>query len=100
MNVNQIPSKGEIGKIIRSAFIPKKGYKIVGGDYSGMELRIIAEFSKDPLWVDAFNTGKDLHSVLCAKTFNIDISKVKDPFPGNPDMTYRDVQKTINFGLA
>lgn len=99
-NVNQIPSKGEIGKVIRSAFIPRKGYKIVGGDYSAMELRVIAEFSKDPLWVDSFKNGEDLHSVLCSKTFDIPIDKVKTPFPGNPDLTYRDVQKIINFGLA
>jgi DNA polymerase-1 len=99
-NLNQVPSKGELARIIRSCFIPRKGYKIVGGDYSGMELRIIAEFSKDPLWVNAFNEGKDLHSVLCAATFDIDIKDVKTPTPFKPDITYRDVQKTINFGLA
>lgn len=99
-NVNQIPSKGELGKEIRSAFIPKKGYKIVGGDYSGMELRIIAEFSKDPTWVNAFKEDKDLHSVLCAMTFGISEEEVRNPFPVKPDITYRDVQKTINFGLA
>lgn len=99
-NLNQVPSKGELAKVIRSCFIPRKGYKIVGGDYSGMELRIIAEFSQDPLWVNAFNEGKDLHSVLCAATFNIDIKDVKTPTPFKPDITYRDVQKTINFGLA
>lgn len=97
-NLNQIPSKGELGKKIRSCFIPKEGYKIVGGDFSGMELRIIAEFSKDPLWLNAFNNGEDLHSVLCSKTFDIPITDVKKPFPKKPDITYRDIQKTINFG--
>lgn len=99
-NVNQIPSKGDTGATIRSAFIPRPGYKIVGGDYSGMELRIIAEFSKDPLWVDTFNNGGDLHSILCAQTFGIPIEDVKKPFPEKPSFKYRDVQKTINFGLA
>jgi DNA polymerase-1 len=99
-NLNQIPSKGELGKEIRSCFIPKKDYKIVGGDFSGMELRIIAEFSQDPLWVSSFVNGEDLHSVLCAATFDIPITDVKKPFPGKPDITYRDIQKTINFGLA
>lgn len=65
-----------------------------------MELRIIAEFSKDPLWVNTFKQGEDLHSVLCSETFDIDIKDVKKPFYANPDITYRDVQKTINFGLA
>jgi len=99
-NLNQIPSKGELGKEIRSCFIPQEGYKIVGGDFSGMELRIIAEFSQDPLWVNSFINGEDLHSVLCAATFDIPITNVKNPFPGKPDITYRDIQKTINFGLA
>ena len=99
-NLSQIPSKGELGKEIRSCFIPKEGNVIVGGDYSGMELRIIAEFSQDPLWVNSFKEGKDLHSVLCAATFDIPITDVKLPFPGKPDIAYRDIQKTINFGLA
>ena len=97
-NLNQIPSKGEIAKVIRSCFIPKDGYKIVGGDYSGMELRIIAEFSQDPIWVNAFLEDKDLHSELAALTFGIDVKDVKTPFPPKPDLTYRDVQKTVNFG--
>lgn len=99
-NLNQIPSKGELGKKMRSCFIAKPGYKIVGGDYSGMELRIMAEFSKNPLWVNAFKEDKDLHSVLCSATFGIDISEVKNSCPFKPDITYRDIQKTINFGLA
>ena len=100
-NLAQIPSKGELGKVIRSGFIPRsKDYVIVGGDYSGMELRIIAEFSKDPLWVKTFQESGDLHSVLCSETFEIPIENVKNPFYANPDITYRDVQKTINFGLA
>ena len=99
-NVNQIPSKGDVAKRIRASFIARPGYKIVGGDYSGMELRIIAEFSKDPTWVNTFKEGGDLHSVLCSMTFGIPIEDVKKPFPEKPTMSYRDVQKTINFGLA
>jgi DNA polymerase-1 len=99
-NLNQIPSKGELSKVIRSCFVPKENYKIVGGDFSGMELRIIAEFSKDPVWLNAFKEGKDLHSVLCAMTFDIPIENVKQETPFKKGVTYRDVQKTINFGLA
>ncbi len=100
-NLNQIPSKGELGPVIRSCFVPKsKDYCIVGGDYSGFELRIIAEFSQDPLWLKVFNEGGDLHSVLCSETFGIPIEDVHKPFPKNPDITYRALQKTINFGLA
>jgi DNA polymerase-1 len=97
-NLNQIPSKGELGKVIRSCFIPEKNYKIVGGDFSGMELRIIAEFSKDEVWLNAFKDGQDLHSVLCAMTFDIPITDVKKETPFKKGVSYRDVQKTINFG--
>lgn len=99
-NVNQIPSKGELGPVIRSAFVPEKGNKMVGGDYTGMELAIIAEFSKDPVWVNALKEGKNLHTELCKITFNIPEDKVKEPFPYKETMTYRDVQKTVDFGLA
>jgi len=99
-NLNQIPSKGELAKVIRSCFIPQDKSKIVGGDFSGMELRIIAEFSGDPLWINAFKEGQDLHSVLCAATFGIDIKDVKQETPFKKGVSYRDIQKTINFGLA
>lgn len=100
-NLSQIPSKGELGKIIRSCFIPRsEEYVIVGGDYTGFELAIIAEFSKDELWVDTLKAGENLHSVLCSETFDIPIEDVKKPFYANPNITYRDVQKTIDFGLA
>lgn len=99
-NLLNIPSKGELGPLIRSAFITRKGYKWVGGDYSGMELCIIADLSNDDVWVSALNNGEDLHSKLCSATFNIPIEDVKKPFPYNPSLTYRDVQKTINFGIA
>lgn len=64
------------------------------------ELRIIAEASNDPIWVEAFKSGKDLHSELCAMTFDIPLSQVKEPSSFKPDLKYRDIQKTINFGLA
>lgn len=99
-NLQQIPAHSELGQVIKSCFIPKEGYKFVSADYSGMELRIIAEYSQDPLWVSTFIEGKDLHSVLCSETFNIPIEKVKDSFPGKPDISYRFLQKTVNFMLA
>jgi DNA polymerase-1 len=99
-NLNQIPSKGDLAKQIRAAFIPEDGYKIVGGDYSSFELAIIAEFSEDPLWINTLNEGKNLHTELCKVTFDIDDSQVKSKFPPKPTLTYRDVQKTVDFGLA
>lgn len=99
-NTNQIPARGKFGPMIRSAFTAPEGKKIVGGDYSAMELRELAQFSKDSLWLDIFRSGRDLHTVLCAQTFNIDEADVRKPYPNNPTITYRDIQKTINYGLA
>jgi DNA polymerase I-like protein with 3'-5' exonuclease and polymerase domains len=97
-NTNQIPARGKFGPIIRSAFTAPEGKKIVGGDYSAMELRELAQFSKDPLWLKIFKEGQDLHTVLCAQTFNIPEEDVRKPYPNNPTITYRDIQKTINYG--
>jgi DNA polymerase-1 len=99
-NLQQIPSHSELGQVIKSCFVAKKGYKFVSADYGQFELRIIAEYSQDPIWVKAFKDGKDLHSELCTLTFGIPLERVKDPFPGKPDISYRFLQKTIGFGLS
>ena len=99
-NLLNIPGHGPLAKRIRASFIPKPGYKIVGGDFSNFELRIIAEFSQDPLWLKVFNEGGDLHKELCIRTFKIDYNQVNDPYPLKPTQTYRETQKTIDFGLA
>lgn len=99
-NLQNIPARGRAGELIRGCFVAPPNKKIVGGDYSGCELRIIAELSQDRNWLTIFNEGRDLHSELCALTFNIPIDKVREPFHINPKLKYRDVQKTINFGLA
>lgn len=99
-NLNNIPRKGEFGPKIRSCFTAPEGRKIVGGDYGQAELRILAHFSKEQEWIKIFNDPtRDLHSELCARTFNISEKDVKNPFPHNKDITYRDVQKTINYGI-
>lgn len=99
-NMQQIPSRSAMGKKMRNCFVPETGYKMVGGDYSGCELRIIAEFSQDPLWLEVYRRGGDLHSELCAMTFDIPLSDVKKPSHFKQDISYRDIQKTIDFGLA
>jgi DNA polymerase I-like protein with 3'-5' exonuclease and polymerase domains len=92
------PEKSQLGKIIRNAFIPRTGYKIVGGDFSGFEARIVAEFSQDETWLDVFRNNKDIHSELAAKTFKIDIKDVKNPTTFKPEVSYRSVQKIVTFG--
>lgn len=104
-NLQQIPARKEY----LACFTAPKGFKIVGADFSGQELRLIAQGSQDPLWLDAFNGGRDLHGELAALIFNIPLSDVKL----KPDFVHvgetkvylrgkspRDVTKTVNFMLA
>lgn len=104
-NLQQIPAKKEYF----ASFEAPKGYKIVGADFSGQELRLIAEGSKDPIWLAAFNEGKDLHGEVAAIVFGINIDEVKEKpefvFAGSTKVylrgkSPRDVAKTINFMLA
>lgn len=99
-NLLQIPAHGDLAGEIKKSFIAEDNYTLIDSDFSGMELRIIAELSQDPLWVETFINGGDLHSILCAKTFNIGLDEVKNPFPYKPEVNYRFVQKTVNFGLS
>lgn len=95
-NMQNIPAKNEY----RNCFIPRKGFKMVSCDFSGQELRLVAHGSKEPLWVDAFNKGEDLHSNIASMVFNVPLDKVKDKPEFLRGKSYRDVAKTINFGLV
>lgn len=97
-NLLQIPGRTTEGKAMRECFVPEPGNILVGGDYSGCELRIIAELSQDPLWLDVFNKNGDLHSELCVKTFGIPLSDVKKISHFKEGISYRDIQKTVDFG--
>lgn len=85
-NVQQIPEE------FREFIGYVDDYKIVGADYSQMELRIIAELSQDPALIKAFSTGDDPHASTAAIMFNIPIETVTKE--------QRHVAKTINFGLS
>ncbi len=87
-NIQQIPSSSDF----RSCFIPEEGYKLVVCDYSQAELRILAELSGDPAFIEAFRTGGDLHKLAASQMFNVAVEDVsKDQ---------RSAAKAINFGLA
>lgn len=114
-NLQQIPAKtekrddGSKYNPYFACFKAPRGYKIVGADFSGQELRLIAEGSQDPVWLDCFNVGGDLHGRIAAMIFNMPESQVKDlhefVFVGETKVylrgkSPRDVTKTINFMLA
>ena len=87
-NLQNIPVRTELGREIRRAFIAKDGYKLISLDYSQIELRLLAHFSKDPSLVEAFMEDKDIHLETAVKIFGQTQAKEK-----------RDVAKSINFGL-
>jgi DNA polymerase-1 len=87
-NLQNIPVRSEAGAKIRSAFIPKEGYKLVGIDYSQIELRLLAHFSEDEALVNAFNDNQDIHYQTAVKIFGEDKAKEN-----------RSIAKSINFGL-
>ena len=90
-NLQNIPTKTEIGHKIRQAFVAAPGKKLLSLDYSQIELRIMAHLSKDPLLIDAFKKGLDIHTATAASIFSKDPSEV--------DKKTRSQAKAINFGV-
>lgn len=90
-NLQNIPIRSEIGKEIRRAFVSPRGYKLISADYSQIELRVLAHLSGDPLLIDAFENGVDIHSQTAVRILGI---KPEDVTPN-----LRRLAKTINFGI-
>jgi DNA polymerase-1 len=90
-NLQNIPIKTEKGKNIRNAFIASPGYLLGSFDYSQIELRVAALLSQDSFFIKAFNDGRDIHSAVAMKVFNVEEENVTH------DMRRR--AKIINFGI-
>jgi DNA polymerase-1 len=90
-NLQNIPIRTPLGKMIRRTFIAPPGTAILSADYSQIELRILAHLSKDPVLVDAFQTGQDVHVRTAMEIFGVDAAGVTDEM--------RRRSKTINFGV-
>ncbi len=90
-NLQNIPTRTEIGERIRRAFVAPEGSLLIGADYSQIELRLLAHFSGDPGLIEAFREGKDLHRMTASRIFAIPEEKVTDRL--------RDAAKRINFGI-
>jgi len=92
-NLQNIPIRTEMGREIRKAFVPRsKEYTLLAADYSQIELRIIAELSKDQGLIDTFVNGLDVHTATAARIFSVDLEDV------TTDM--RRSAKTVNFGIV
>jgi len=90
-NMQNIPVRGELGGQVRQAFIAAPGYDLLAGDYSQIDLRVLAHLSKDEELIRAFKHDEDIHSATASLMFGVDKDKVtKDQ---------RRFAKTINFGV-
>ena len=90
-NLQNIPIRTELGREIRAAFVAAPGCKLLSADYSQIELRILAHLSEDPVLVEAFRRGEDIHSRTAQEVFGV------APFAQTHD--HRRVAKVINFGV-
>ena len=90
-NLQNIPVRTELGREIRAAFVASPGHLLLSADYSQIELRILAHISEDPVLLDAFRRGEDIHSRTAQEVFDV------APFAQTPE--HRRVAKVINFGV-
>ncbi|CZE50286.1 DNA polymerase I [Campylobacter geochelonis] len=86
-NLQNIPARGSLAKQMRACFVASDGYSFVGLDYSQIELRLLAHFSKDPALIKAFEDGEDIHARTAVSIF------------GESNPQNRAIAKSINFGL-
>ena len=90
-NLQNIPIRTELGREIRAAFVAEKGKVFLSADYSQIELRVMAHFSKDPVLVEAFRNGEDIHARTAQEVFGV------GPMAQNAE--HRRAAKAINFGI-
>ena len=92
-NVQNIPVRTELGRRVRRAFVAQDAPKwtLLAADYSQIELRVLAHFSKDPSLLDAFHRGEDIHSATSSLVYDVPIEDVTDEM--------RRVAKILNFGV-
>ena len=90
-NLQNIPIRTNEGITIREAFVAPKDKKLLALDYSQIELRLMAHYSKDPIMLDSFRNNEDIHKRTASEIFGVEITDVDDQM--------RRRAKTINFGL-
>lgn len=91
-NLQNIPIRIELGRLIRKVFHPETGNVFVDSDYSQIELRILAHMSGDEKLIEAYNSGQDIHSTTASQVFNVPLEEV------TPEL--RRNAKAVNFGIV
>jgi DNA polymerase-1 len=91
-NLQNIPIRTEVGREIRAAFIPRPRWKLIVADYSQIELRLLAHMSKDPVLVEAFVQGEDIHTRTAAEVLGVPPLMITSEQRRNA--------KAVNFGIV
>lgn len=91
-NLQNIPTRTELGKRVRTAFIAAPGYLLLSADYSQVELRILAHISQDKTLLETFARGEDIHAATAAAIFGVKLDEVTP--------VQRRIAKSINFGIV
>jgi len=91
-NLQNIPIRSDMGRLIRSAFVPEKGNLLISADYSQVELRVLAHLSEDEVLVDAFRAGEDIHDRTAREVFSAEQLENR--------AECRRRAKAINFGIV
>lgn len=91
-NLQNIPIRLELGRQLRKVFIPREGCVYVDGDYSQIELRVLASMSGDETLINAFREGRDIHAITASQVFNVPLEEVTPQQRSNA--------KAVNFGIV
>ena len=91
-NLQNIPIRTELGRQIRAAFVARRGWTLLAADYSQIELRVLAHISRDPVLVEAFRNGEDIHTRTAAEVFGVP--------PLMVGAEERRRAKAVNFGIV
>lgn len=91
-NLQNIPIRMELGRMIRKVFVPEEGYLFVDADYSQIELRLLAHMSGDEVLINAYNEAQDIHRLTASQVFHV-------PFEEVTDLQRRNA-KAVNFGIV
>lgn len=91
-NLQNIPVRMELGRLIRKVFIPEEGFVFVDADYSQIELRILAHCSGDDMLINAYRQAQDIHRITASQVFHV-------PFDEVTDLQRRNA-KAVNFGIV
>ena len=91
-NLQNIPTRTELGKQLRKVFVPREGFVFVDADYSQIELRVLAHMSGDEQLIEAYRMDEDIHRITASKVFHTPLQEVTD--------LQRRNAKAVNFGIV